>query len=115
MSLFGTSNVLVPVEDKVALSLTASLLSENYWVLEKDEPKSCLKVQRIGTDTVKEIEVRCLSSELTKSTHGGIYIHDDIHLNNLASKEYTHSPFGKLVELHQSKRVSFLNSIQPSL
>lgn len=109
VSLFATSNVLVPVEDKDALSLAASLLSENYYVIEKDESKSSLIVQRIGTDAVKEIEVRCLSSELSKSTHGGIYIHDDIHLSDIKNKTYIHYPFGKLVELHHSKQASFFN------
>lgn len=110
VSLYGASNVLIPVEDHDALQLAASLLSEFYWIIEMHEAQSCLQIQKIGTETVKSVEVRCLSSQLSKSTQGGIYVHDDIHLNDIAIKNYTHYPFYKLIELHHSRRTNFFSS-----
>lgn len=110
VSLFGNTDVLIPTTDKDALHLAASLLSEAYWVHEIDEDTNTLNVERIGSNTVNSVEVRCLSSTLTKSTCGGIYTYDDVQLAINAKVEYTTYPLAKLIDIHHSRQPHTLHA-----
>ncbi len=63
VSLFGNTNVLIPITDKDALHLAALLLSESYWVHESDKDTNSLNVERMGFSILNTVEVRCLSSK----------------------------------------------------
>lgn len=92
VSLFGNTNVLIPTTDKDALHLAASLLSESYWVHEIDKDTNSLNVERMDSSILNTVEVRCLSSRLTKSTYGCIYIYDDAQLASSTKTGYTRLP-----------------------
>ncbi|CAH1524396.1 hypothetical protein THF5H11_10216 [Vibrio jasicida] len=92
VSLFGNTNVLIPTTDKDALHLAASLLSESYWVHEIDKDTNSLNVERMDSSILNTVEVRCLSSKLTKSTYGCIYIYDDAQLASSTKTGYTRLP-----------------------
>ncbi|EHY9857453.1 hypothetical protein K5B43_000684 [Vibrio parahaemolyticus] len=104
VSLFGNTDVLIPTTDKGALHLAASLLSESYWVHEIDEDTNSLNVERMGSSILNTVEVRCLSSNLTKSTYGGIYIYDDVQLATNTKTEYTSYPLAKLIDRHHARQ-----------
>ena len=111
VSLHGSENMLIPVDDGRALHLAASLLTELFSIKSIDEANSCLCIERIGSGDEHSVEVRCLSSCLSKSTFGGIYIHDDIGLSKTKCRSFALYPLAKLIDKHHRSQLQTQKSL----
>lgn len=100
VSLFGTSDTMIPVDDYDALLLAKTLLSEHYQIIDEDKSRSCLQLQKIGSSAVKDVEIRCLSSSLSKATVGGIYLFDDVKMSSRSQHNYLLYAFSNLINQH---------------
>ncbi|MGZ9899846.1 hypothetical protein [Shewanella gaetbuli] len=110
VTLSGAFNSLIPATDDDALHLVASLLVDDYLVLNIDKAKSQLLVRKVSTNIVSLIEVRCLASALTQRTLGGVCVYDDIGLTTSATPNYLVCPLRRLIDKHHSKYAHHANA-----
>lgn len=110
VTLSGAFNSLIPTTDNDALHLVASLLVDDYLVLNIDKTKSQLLVSKVSTNIVSMIEVRCLASALTQRTLGGVCVYDDIGLTTSTTPQYLVCPLSKLINKHHSKYAHHANA-----